>query len=704
MHENFPYDLKKIDDEFDFNYSKSVKIQKNLEILNILTDENIELEKVEYKLLDLANEEKDIIENLKSEIVSIDDMKSRYATIVKIFKLNKIDWRQPIVQLPNLSLKDIDDRYFAYDSTNYLINMINRSEGGVDSYVEYIQKNNSPLYIYGLKGIGKTFVLYQMAAKFMIMDNKYRVIYINQTNFHVILKTLEILKAIIKYDCETNTKFESEFRSFCSCDGANELCKFMNSKVINQDSYYVTKLISQVKHIYWEFKIHLIFIFDQINILFDHLASSKLNEEEIFLKKISQSFKTVFSATANNEPWKLDIHLLYHPGITDLENIKGTPPPILPIKFTKEEIKIMLSFYSNAKNFIKTNCDLEYIDSITGGVPLELHIFFNNKKATNFNQMIRDYYNNFFDSQNDKRYCTDSVAKWFYKQDEMHQNLAKINLAKCILKTTIINNTNSNIYDRRLFVFRRTDNGDNYIEPFSGFAMEAIMSFYNKYLQEHLINEFRTIVNSNNYTNSMIDDCIRIFIIQLLCIRAANNEKDSVDFEVIAYGKNEQPSLFQMNNYQVIYFFNEKTPRESFGFTKNLLFVPLTSNYSGFDLFYYNHKEKKFYCIQITAHKQPLERVIKNDDQVNEYDTDGNVKNFRPRSKLSVQINGWINYLPEQTKFIEIWILSQKYFETQLNKNRNIDKRIFKRANQMNVIYFETMKTPFELIASYFQK
>ena len=65
MHENFLYDLKKID-EFDFNYSKSVKIQKNLEILNILTDENIELEKVEYKLLDLANEEKDIIENLKS--------------------------------------------------------------------------------------------------------------------------------------------------------------------------------------------------------------------------------------------------------------------------------------------------------------------------------------------------------------------------------------------------------------------------------------------------------------------------------------------------------------------------------------------------------------------------------------------------------------------------------------------------------------
>ena len=40
--------------------------------------------------MDLANEEKDIIENLKSEIVSIDDMKSRYATIVKIFKLNKI--------------------------------------------------------------------------------------------------------------------------------------------------------------------------------------------------------------------------------------------------------------------------------------------------------------------------------------------------------------------------------------------------------------------------------------------------------------------------------------------------------------------------------------------------------------------------------------------------------------------------------------
>ena len=126
--------------------------------------------------------------------------------------------------------------------------MINRSNSVVDSYVRYVENENDPLYVYGLKGIGKSYILYQMAAKLITMDDKYRVVYINLTDLFVIEDTLAITKAIIKYDCETDAAFNSKFQSYCTIDRAFVLADFMNYKVVDESN--LTALISQIKYLF----------------------------------------------------------------------------------------------------------------------------------------------------------------------------------------------------------------------------------------------------------------------------------------------------------------------------------------------------------------------------------------------------------------------------------------------------------------------
>ena len=62
--------------------------------------------------------------------------------------------------------------------TFHTINKIRSSFSSVifKDYLDLIEKNNT-LYIYGLKGIGKPFIIYKV-AKMMTMDDKYRTIYV----------------------------------------------------------------------------------------------------------------------------------------------------------------------------------------------------------------------------------------------------------------------------------------------------------------------------------------------------------------------------------------------------------------------------------------------------------------------------------------------------------------------------------------------
>jgi len=129
-------------------------------------ENDIVLNKIQYQPLILeADKTSKLKESWEQEV----HMQMKYGVIIETLKI--IDWNQQIIQLPNLCLTKIDKDRFKFDPNTRLITMINR-KNIVDECVSFIQ-NQDLLYLYGLKGIGKSFIIYQMVAKLMAMDEKY---------------------------------------------------------------------------------------------------------------------------------------------------------------------------------------------------------------------------------------------------------------------------------------------------------------------------------------------------------------------------------------------------------------------------------------------------------------------------------------------------------------------------------------------------
>jgi hypothetical protein len=229
-------------------------------------------------------------------------------------------------------------------------------------------------------------------------------------------------------------------------------------------------------------------------------------------------------------------------------------------------------------------------------------------------------------------------------------------------------------------------------------AMNAVLNFYNKYLQVPLVNEFQTLMRSTNgYTCSTLGDCVKVFIIQSICLGMLSNSGFSIAFEINVYGQNVTEQL-TMKDFEVIRFVGLRVPptRPFQDEKKNKLYVPLAEDYPGFDFFYFDCEKRSFYCIQITIDENPMKHVIDNDCKVFNYIGNDNVE-FRPNSGLSKVIDEWIKYLPEGTVFIEIWMVNKKHLD-----GHNYCERRSERLKHMNFAYFHKM-TGLETLANFFQ-
>jgi hypothetical protein len=173
------------------------------------------LNKIEYQPLILDVDKASKLRDSWEEVI---DMQMRYGVVIDILKTNPIDWNKEIIQLPNLCLTKIDRDRFKFDKNTHLITIINRTNI-VDEYLNFIEKGDL-LYLNGLKGIGKSFIIYQMVAKLMAMDGKYRVIYINQSNRFLITYVFAKLKAIALYDSR-NEEFKRKFETFLTLTTEN---------------------------------------------------------------------------------------------------------------------------------------------------------------------------------------------------------------------------------------------------------------------------------------------------------------------------------------------------------------------------------------------------------------------------------------------------------------------------------------------------
>jgi len=147
MHD-FYYDLRNFPSYFKEEVLQIAPRNKKIKVSDE-HEENEALPKIEYKEPNLSQE---IICALTDEIFTINDRQKRFATVINILKSDLIEWKRPIVQLPNLCFIPIDKTRFRFDYKDCLITMVSRSYL-VDEYLNFIQ-NEDLLYLYGLKGIG----------------------------------------------------------------------------------------------------------------------------------------------------------------------------------------------------------------------------------------------------------------------------------------------------------------------------------------------------------------------------------------------------------------------------------------------------------------------------------------------------------------------------------------------------------------------
>ena len=104
-------------------------------------------------------------------------------------------WNADILLLPNIDLAGpIDDTRFKLDHTGS-IPMTNRAK----LVREYVDIKQRLTYVDSTRGIGKSYLLYILAARSMT-DGKLRVVYINQVNAMVETRCIEVLTTILTAD------------------------------------------------------------------------------------------------------------------------------------------------------------------------------------------------------------------------------------------------------------------------------------------------------------------------------------------------------------------------------------------------------------------------------------------------------------------------------------------------------------------------
>ena len=686
MH-SFYYDsLKRLDSHQMPIKDKNYLCQKKVSTTENKVDDNFEFISQHKSLI--INQDDEI--ELRKEIINIKDIVNRYKHLIDILTRNsKSSSTQNIIQLPNLCLTPFDSNRFKFDEQN-LIKIINRSEIMIDQnekvyiaekLVEKIQNENL-VYLHGLKGIGKSYIIYQMVAKLMALNDKYRIIYINQSNYFLISNTLKIMLAIILYDSEHCAKFDC--KKFELIKSKNKMISdFVNDEIIPKRACDAINLIEDISYYYSSLNVKFIFIFDQTNLIMS--KSTTFKEQLEFLKIIVEcgEFKKIISASANNEIETLKV-------INIQEEFRFMPP----ISFDLEEFKAYLLINSNDLfnlfKFVSNYEEADQVLTITGGVPLEISRFFNKINAEisqSLNQLIIKYEHDFTDAKKgNERFSDDSLNKnYFDKLNSNDQEIVIKNLTRSMLGISIDANDDEK-YDKRIFILDKSFK----LKAFSCLAMSRILKNFSKQMDNILIDEFKLIINSQNVGNdkSILGCCVQVFIIESLCQNKLKNSKFSIQFPVHVYNQRKRHQL-TISNYELIRFIGSTTPltNELENLDLNKLYVPIVKHYPGYDLFYFDTKIKTFYLIQITIQKDAMDHVIDNDEKV-----------LLPNSKITKAIKAWRNFLPKDSIFIEIWMIDKNNLKPKSSYNETKAKRI----DFMNFIYFQEMKS-LDVLANYFK-
>jgi hypothetical protein len=387
--------------------------------------------------------------------------------------------------LPLISPHQLQQRFRVKESAVFVV--MRKSypllKNEVDSYD--LEEFNG-IYVRGPVGVGKSYLLYLLAAEYRMNRQKYRVTYINdcikwrRKPYSFLLKEL----VMTFYDDVVQGKSIVDWaQNVTGSDKEEKHMWMMMDALIN----YTRK-----SNLLW------IVICDQQNALFNPpvFKDFPFNLVDTLSDERGSNIKIVISGSYNNEGYPTEM--------------KGWQThDISSHRFDQEEFKVWCDHYLLEDNTNVNHESEEAMDALfwTGGVPYELHLLWKQPKKTLIEKTML--------------YRKERVRDMRTSHGKFYKTLVdkeKDNLAECISRMALRLSPPEGLegMDRQIFDIIDDEDGHEIITALNPVARRALLGYYGRSLMTSLGLVAELILKGDEYTNAIKGKISEIYITTML--------------------------------------------------------------------------------------------------------------------------------------------------------------------------------------------
>ncbi|KAI3659465.1 hypothetical protein MP638_004527 [Amoeboaphelidium occidentale] len=448
----------------------------------------------------------------------------------------------------------------------------------------------SGIYVRGPVGVGKSHLLYLLAAELRMNRGLYRVTYISDCkDWPELRMNRGLYRVTYISDCKDwrNNPYGYILKEFVTTffddvvDGRSIIDRCNAVQGADKEEKMIQLLEALISYVQQQ-NLQWIIICDQYNAFY---ARSVVADQfpfsiiDILAKSSGYNIKAVISASANNEGYPTEM--------------KGWKTHDLPShRFNDDEFTAWCGHYLFPGNVQVDPQSDEAVEALfwTGGVPYELDLLWKQPKATLQEKTL------LYRVERMKE-MSDDHAKFYRKLEDPERH----NLKLCISRMALGLSPPASItgMDRQLFDIISDNEGNAIISALNPIARFALLTYHN----EGLINSFNLVAElvfkSGDYTNDTKGRLVEKYIVNML--------EQTKRFRFSCY----QTTYYGLNNTiaanhnivieNVVSFAGNKVPTQSsFNMNTTALFIPESPNYPGFDFFIWDSARKKLMGFQIT--------------------------------------------------------------------------------------------------------
>jgi hypothetical protein len=473
--------------------------------------------------------------------------------------------------LPLISPHQLQQRFNIGDDNSVHV-VMRKSYPLLKHEVDTLNRKYPGIYVRGPVGVGKSYLLYLLAAEHRLNRESYRVTYVNDCAMWRRSPYPYLLEELVTsfYDDTIEAKSIVEWCQAVTGSEKKEKMMIMMDTLINythENNLTWIIICDQHNAFYTRSVVVEQFPFNLIDILADNRASN---------------IKVIVSASANNEGYPT-------------EKKGWHTHDISSHRFDLAEYKVWCDHYLLENCTKVDHKSEEALDALfwTGGVPYELDLLWKQPKRSLIEKTMM--------------YRTERVSDMAESHGKFCDKLSEektLNLKECIARMALrMDRPEIKVgMDRQLFDIIEED-GHEIITALNPVARRALIAFHGQGLMTSLGFVAEIVLKGTDYANSIKGKISEMYITSMLELsqlfafqfrKVANIDKTGLPDDSIERKSIEIRSV-------VHFLTNKLPPKTSFHKNVTILFVPESPSYPRFDFFLWDSKRQVLMGFQVTV-------------------------------------------------------------------------------------------------------